>query len=142
MAAGLLTHPWLVADDNGRVAGYAYAGRHSGRAAYDWSAEVTVYLHPDYHRQGLGKRLYRTLFDILQRQGYHALFALIAMPNDASIALHRSLGMTEVGIYREVGLKFGRWHDVVSMGMTLPLHGVPASAPVPFEKYAESDLRA
>lgn len=139
LTACVATHPWLVADDGGRIAGYAYAGRYSGRAACDWSAEVTAYLHPDYHRRGLGTRLHQTLFEILRRQGYHALFALITLPNAASIALHRKLGMTEVGVYREVGFKFGRWHDVVSMGMTLTPDTIPTASPVPFALFVGSD---
>jgi phosphinothricin acetyltransferase len=138
MTAYLATHPWLVADDGGRIAGYVYAGKHRGRAAYNWSAEVTAYLHSDYHRQGLGTRLYRMLFEILQRQGFHALFAQITLPNVASVALHRALGMTEVGIYREVGFKFGRWHDVMSMGMTLSPDNIPTVPPVQFARFADS----
>lgn len=135
LTACLETHPWLVAENGGRIAGYAYAGRFSGRAAYSWSAEVTAYLHSDYQHQGLGTRLYRTLFNILGRQGFHGLFAGITLPNAASVALHRTMGMTEVGVYHEVGFKFGRWHDVAWMGMTLSPGAVPDAPPVPYATY-------
>lgn len=128
----LVRYPWLVADDGGRIAGYVYAGRHAGRAAYDWSADVTAYLHPDYHRQGLATRLYRVLISLLKRQGYHALFAGITLPNAASVGLHRSFAMEEVGVYRQVGFKFGQWHDVLWMGMTISDGAAPENSPTPF----------
>ena len=135
----MATHPWLVADADGRVAGYAYAGRHQARAAYDWSAEVTVYLHPDYRRQGLGGRLYRTLFRLLRKQGFHCLFALIALPNEASVGLYAACGMREIGVYREVGFKFGQWRDVLSMGAVLSDERAPASPPIAFAELELSD---
>jgi len=143
MAAGIATHPWLVAEDAGAVAGYAYAGRFNARAAYDWSAEVTIYLAPDYRRRGLGRRLYDALFRLLRRQGFHSLFALIALPNEASLGLHRACGMREIGVYREVGCKFGQWRDVLSMGMTLNEARAPARPPIAFADLdpCDDDLR-
>ena len=128
----LVNCPWLVAELNGRIAGYAYAGPHSGRAAYNWSADISVYLHEDFHRRGIGRSLYDTLIHILRHQGYHALFAGISLPNNASRAIHTALGMREVGIYREVGYKFGRWHDVMWMGMTISSQDQPLKPPTPF----------
>ncbi|OAI30856.1 hypothetical protein A1351_00550 [Methylosinus sp. R-45379] len=132
MTACMAVYPWLVAEDGGRIAGYAYAGRYSGRAAYDWAVEVTVYLHPDYHRKHVGRHLYQTLFAILRRQGVHSVFAIITLPNDASVGLHRASGMREIGIYREVGFKFGEWRDVLSMGMTLSDRALPIGPLIPF----------
>lgn len=131
--ACMAMYPWLVAVDDERISGYVYAGRYSGRAAYDWSAETTVYLHPDYHRKRIARRLYETLFGLLKRQGVHGLFAMITLPNEASVGLHRSLGMREIGVYREVGFKFGAWRDVLSMGMTLSDH-TPEKPLTPFPR--------
>lgn len=128
----LPTYPWLVADVKGRTVGYAYAGPHSGRAAYNWSADISVYLAPDHHRRGIGRSLYDALIALLRHQGYHALFAGITLPNEASIAIHSALGMREVGIYREVGFKFGQWHDVLWMGMTISSPAPPLTQPTPF----------
>ena len=132
---GLDTHPWLVALNGSDIVGYAYAGRFSSRAAYDWSAETTVYLHRDAHRQGIGKRLYTVLIGLLREQGYHSLYAGVTLPNDASVGLHRSIGMDEVGTYREAGFKAGQWHDVGWFGMTISTPEAPAMPPLPFPEF-------
>lgn len=137
IAAVLPTHPWLVAVMGERIAGYVYAGRFSARAAYDWSAEITAYLDPDFHRRGIGQRLYAALIGLLREQGYHALYGGITLPNDASVGLHRAIGMTEVGVYREAGFKAGRWHDVGWFGMTISPTMPPTSVPLAF-----AELRA
>lgn len=108
----LKTHTYLVAEKEGQVIGYAYGSQHRARAAYQWSADVTVYVSPEAQGQGVGKALYRELLDGLSERGFHAAFAGIALPNEKSVALHEAMGFTPVGIYREVGFKLGRWHDV------------------------------
>jgi len=105
-------HPWLVAVDGGKVCGYAYAGAHRERAAYRFSADTTVYIAPEAQRRGIGHMLYAELLPELKRRGVHMAFAGIALPNPGSVALHQSMGFAPVGVYREVGFKFGRWHDV------------------------------
>lgn len=105
--------PWLVCDDEqGAVAGYVYAGKHRERPAYQWSVDVTAYVREDCRGQGVGKRLYQTLFNELSALGYCQAFAGIALPNDASVALHESVGFRPIGVYRKVGFKLGAWHDV------------------------------
>ncbi len=105
-------YAYLVAERNGSVIGFAYAGQHRTRSAYRWSVDVSVYVAENGRRSGVGRALYDALFKRLTYQGFHAAFAGIALPNPASIALHQALGFEQVGVYREVGLKFGRWHDV------------------------------
>lgn len=105
------THAWLVAETNGAVAGYAYGSSHRERAAYASSCDVAVYVDPTHARQGLGRALYGALLPLLAKK-YHAAFAGIALPNDASIGLHEAMGFTPVGVYREVGWKMGGWRDV------------------------------
>lgn len=104
--------PWLVLEDNGSVAGYAYAGRHRERAAYRWAVDTAVYVHEQYHRRGVGRALYTTLFSVLREQGYFKACAGITIPNPASVALHETVGFTLVGVYRGIGFKHGSWHDV------------------------------
>jgi phosphinothricin acetyltransferase len=104
--------PWLVADDDGRVAGYAYASAHRARPAYRWSAESSVYLDPAYQGRGLGRRLYERLITEVRGLGYRSLYAGIALPNPASVGLHEALGFTPVGVFRDVGYKLGAWRDV------------------------------
>ena len=106
------THPWLVAEEEGRVVGYAYASPHRDRASYRWSADVTVYIAGSHHRRGLGRQLYERLLALLREQRFHSAIAGITLPNDASVGLHEALGFQRVGVYREIGFKHGAWHDV------------------------------
>lgn len=123
--------PWLIAQANGRVVGYVYAGPHRSRAGYQWAADVTVYLTDGYRGQGLGRRLYAGLFALLKEQGYRSLFAGITLPNDASVGLHRAMGMNDVGIYRNVAFKFGAWRDTLWMGLAFDDDRPPARL-IPF----------
>ena len=105
--------PWLVAEEKGAVVGYAYASPHRARPAYQWSLDVSAYVADATHRRGVGRSLYDALFRILTLQGFRNAYAGITMPNEASEGFHRALGFTPVGIYRGVGYKLGRWHDVL-----------------------------
>lgn len=106
------SHAWLIAERGDAILGYAYASPHRTRAAYATSADVAIYIADHAQGQGVGRALYTTLFDRLRAQSIHAVFAGIALPNPASIALHEAMGMVPVGIYREVGWKLGGWRDV------------------------------
>lgn len=106
------THPFLVAVKDGVVCGYVYGGPHAQRAAYRYSVGTTVYIALEMRRSGVGRALYGALLPELKRRGFHAAFAGIALPNPGSVALHEAVGFELVGIYREVGFKFGRWHDL------------------------------
>jgi phosphinothricin acetyltransferase len=120
--------PWLVSlDGAGCVDGFVYAGRHRERAAYQWAVDVTAYVRADSRRAGVGKRMYRALFDELRRLGYCQAFAGIALPNAASVALHEAMGFTSIGVYRNVGFKFDQWRDVGWWQMELqrPAHPAP-----------------
>ena len=108
----LPSYPWLVYDVAGQVTGYAYATRHRVRAAYQWSVDTSIYVHPEFRRHGIGRGLYASLFGILAAQGYFNAYAGIALPNPASVALHESVGFKPLGVYRNVGYKLGAWHDV------------------------------
>ncbi len=108
----LATHEWLVAEVNGELAGYAYASPHRAREAYQYSAEVSVYVHPRHRCQGVGKDLYSALFESIRKLGFHYAYAGIALPNDPSIALHQACEFAEIGTFREVGYKHNAWHDV------------------------------
>ncbi len=106
------SHSWLVIEVDGIIAGYAYGCPHRTREAYRTSCDVSVYVDPAFSRQGLGRMLYLELLSQLKARGYHAAYAGIALPNDASEGLHKAMGFTPVGIYREVGWKMGAWRDV------------------------------
>jgi L-amino acid N-acyltransferase YncA len=113
IAATLARYPWLVAVDGSKqLLGYAYAGAHRAREAYQWSVDVSVYVAADAQRLGIGRRLYRALLAVLRAQGFASAYAGIALPNDASIGLHQALGFEPIGVYRNVGYKLGGWRDV------------------------------
>jgi phosphinothricin acetyltransferase len=103
---------WLVAERSGKVAGYAYASSFRQRAAYQWSIEVSAYVAPASHGQGVGRALYEELLRIMVAKGYCTAYAGITLPNDASVRFHQALGFVEVGVFRRAGRKFGNWHDV------------------------------
>jgi L-amino acid N-acyltransferase YncA len=105
-------HAWLVLEMDGEVVGYAYGGPFMTRAAYAWSASVSIYLAPNRRRTGGGRALYEALFDRLAARGHRLLLAGVALPNEASTGLHLALGFEPAGTYRRVGWKLGRWHDV------------------------------
>ena len=105
-------HPWLVAERDGIVAGFAYATSHRARPAYRWAAETSVYVHDDHQGNGVGSELYTALLGLLRVQGLHVALAGITLPNPASVSLHESLGFEPVGVYRRIGFKAGAWRDV------------------------------
>ncbi len=104
--------PFLVADLDGTVTGYAYAVRFKLREAYEHSAEVSIYVKSDEKQRGLGTSLYSKLFEELADTHVHAIIAGIALPNDSSVKFHEKLGFEKVAHFREVGYKLGRWIDV------------------------------
>lgn len=106
------SHAWLVAQIDGVVAGYAYGSPHRTREAYRTSSDVAVYVDGAFARLGIGRSLYAALLPMLASRGFHAAFAGIALPNDASIALHEAMGFEPVGVYKEVGWKMDGWRDV------------------------------
>jgi L-amino acid N-acyltransferase YncA len=112
-------HAWLVLQDEGRVVGYAYAGRSHARAAYRWACEVSVYLEMGRRRTGGGRAIYEALFTQLLARGYRTAIAGMTLPNEASVGLHRAMGFEPVGTYRDIGFKQGAWHDVAWMQRVL-----------------------
>jgi L-amino acid N-acyltransferase YncA len=133
--------PWLVAQDEGQVVGYAYAGPHRSRAAYQWSVEVSAYVDETVHRRGVGRALYEALFRVLALQGYKNAYAGITLPNAASEGFHRRLGFTPVGVFRHVGYKHGKWHDVAWLERSLaPRDDAPPTPPIPLSVLAGSPL--
>ena len=130
-------HPWLVAEEDGRIVGYASTSPMRDRSAYRWSVETGIYLAPDAQGRGLGRKLLNAHLDLLERQGFVTIVAGIALPNDASVALHEKLGFALSGIERGVGYKLGQWVDVGRWQKDLaPRPDAPAK-PIPY-----SSLRA
>jgi L-amino acid N-acyltransferase YncA len=131
-------YPWLVYEESKTVLGYVYASVHNERAAYRWSVDVTAYIRHDAHRRSIGRALYTALFEILVLQGYRTACAGVTLPNTASVQMHAAMGFREVGVYHDVGYKFGKWHDVGWYERALAEHVLQPPEPVPFPELAGS----
>lgn len=106
------TYPYLVCEQYGKVVGYAYAHRHMERAAYQWNAELSVYMDKKFTAKGLGHVMYIKLMDILRLQGIRTVYGCITLPNEKSEKMHKTLGFRQLAIYRNAGYKCRKWHDV------------------------------
>ncbi len=104
--------PWLIAERDGAIVGYASAAKWKGRCAYRFATETTIYLAPGSLGRGLGTSMYEELLRELRLREMHVAIGGVALPNDASVALHEKLGFRKVAHFSEVGFKFGRWIDV------------------------------
>lgn len=144
IAHTLRRYPYLVAEENSEILGYAYTGPFGERAAYSWAVETSIYLRQDVRGKGLGKRLYQVLEDVSRAQHVQSLYACIAYPDadDAhlssnSVAFHTHLGYATVGRFPHCGYKFGAWYNMAWMEKTLGDHAVPPAAFVPFPELGE-----
>lgn len=123
-------YPWLVAvDGRDEVAGYVYAGAHRDPPSYQWSVNTSVFVRADCQGMGVGKSLYEELHRQLADLGYHRAFAGVALPNDASVALHQAVGYRRLGVYEGVGFKFGAWRDVAWFSKVLKAPEVDPEPP-------------
>jgi L-amino acid N-acyltransferase YncA len=142
IAAQLPDKPWIVAERDGAVAGYAYASTFRGRAAYRFGVEVTAYVAESARRGGIGRAMYGALFALLKLQGYRRAFASITLPNEASVALHLAAGFSEAGVLHAAGFKFDRWHDVAFFERAVaPLHP-PQRDPLAVEELEPTNVHA
>ena len=137
----LREYPYLVCEADGRPVGYAYAHRHKERSAYQWDAELSVYLSETAFGRGVGRALYGALMELLQRQNVRNVYGAITGENERSIRFHRRLGFAELGVYHETGYKCGRWLDVCWMEKRLP--GQTPPLPVrPLHELPEQEVAA
>ena len=126
--------PWLVAVENERILGYAYATRFRERKAYDWCCESSVYLVEDAHGKGIAKILYENLFGLLRAQGYVNVYAIMTSPNPKSEKFHASFGFYDVGKFTKSGYKFGNWYDTHWMQLHLSEHLTPPKTILQFSE--------
>jgi len=122
-------YPFLVCEIDGRFAGYCKAYTWRSREAYQWTPECGVYVEDWARRKGVARALYLRLFEVLAAHGFHSVVAGIALPNDASVKLHESLGFVPAGVVRDAGWKCGKWNDVGFWQRVL----APGSAAVPLK---------
>lgn len=132
-------YPYIVAIIDNKIVGYAYASTFKNRAAYDWAVEMTIYIDPNYHKRGIGKKLYHTMEDLLKLQGITNLNACITYPdvkdeyvNKNSVQFHERLGYHLVGQFHQCGYKFSRWYSMVWMEKMIGEHITHQSPVKPF----------
>lgn len=132
MASLAATHPWIVAERDGAIVGYAYGYPYRARPAYRWVAETAVYLRQDMLGKRLGTPLYEALIDALDAWGYVAAVGVISLPNRPSVKLHERLGFEHVGTQPRIGCKNGSWHDIDIWQLDLaPRKAAPADPAQP-----------
>lgn len=136
----LTRFPWLVCEIDGVVAGYAYASKHRERAAYQWSADLSVYVNEKYHRRHIAKALYMVLEHILKLQGYYTAFAGVTTPNPKSEAFHAAYGFDTVGVFENVGYKLGQWRGVKWFKYTLTDYQKEPTAPKAFPEVKDAEI--
>lgn len=129
--------PYYVAEDEGRIAGYAYASRAFERAAYAWDADFSVYMDMEYRGHGVGKLLAAAVEEDLRKMGYHNLYAIITGENEISVRFHEKLGYTLAGRLTKSGYKSGRWLDVYWYEKRL----CPPDAPKPVKKIENGEIK-
>jgi len=122
-------YPYLVCEEGGRPVGYAYAHRHMEREAYQWNAELSVYLDGAHTGRGVGRALCGALFDLLALQGVRSVYSCVTLPNPPSERMHAALGFSRAGTFENAGYKNGAWHSVAWFRRDLLPHG-PAPAPL------------
>jgi len=126
--------PWLVYERDGLIIGYAYASPHRERAAYRWSVDVSAYVREGHRRSGVGRLLYSKLFEIVREQGYFTAIAGITLPNPGSVCLHEAMGFELIGVYRNIGYKCGKWHDVAWYQLALGDYVAEPAEPHPIRQ--------
>lgn len=122
--------PWVVWEEDGKVLGYAYAGKAFERAAYSWNAEISCYLAECARGQGIGRKLYAHIEEILRRQGYRKVFAVVTSANEVSVKFHEAIGYRRSVVYNDVGYKLGNWYDVIWLEKQLQPLGDPEQFPI------------
>lgn len=136
----LINWPWLVCEIDGKIAGYAYATKYRERTAYQWSVESSIYIHDDFQKKGIGRALYTSLFEILKKQGFNNVYAVINLPNEKSVSFHESCGFKYFATYEKVGYKSGKWKNVGWWRLIINEFGDNPAAPIIFSELKKEFL--
>ena len=131
--------PWLVWEENGKVLGYAYGSLPFGRAAYRWVAASSIYLAPEAHGKGIGRKLYHALETLLARQGYRKTYAIITSDNPGSRRFHEKLGFRFLCEFSDCGIKFSKLYSVVWMEKDLNNGEIPNDFPISIDLLVNVD---
>lgn len=133
--------PWLVCEIDGEIAGYAYASKHGERAAYRWSADLSVYINERYHRNHIATALYTALLELLRKQGYYTVYAGVSTPNPKSEAFHTAFGFRNLGEFQKVGYKLGEWRGVTWFELPISEYGTKPEETVPIGGLEEATCK-
>ncbi|MEO5831074.1 MAG: N-acetyltransferase family protein [Rhodanobacter sp.] len=142
MRSRLQHYPWLVWEEAGEVLAYAYAGRFRERAAYDWIAETSIYVHAGAYRRGIARRLYGALLEVMRLQGITQAVGVITLPGTVSVALHEAMGFRAAGVWHQCGYKLGQWWDVGVWQKELQPAMNPPAAVTPFPHLLPAALQS
>lgn len=137
----LQTWPWLVCEVDGNIAGYSYATRYRERTGYQWCTESSIYIKDEFKGTGMAKALYSALFEILKRQGFRNVYAVINLPNDRSVVFHESCGFSWFATYENVGYKLGQWKNVGWWRLQINDYSDEPDPPIAFKKMDKSSLK-
>lgn len=135
----LQKYPYLVAEINGQVVGYAYAGVMRVRKAYEWCCELSIYIDEEYQHQGIAKKLYQILISLLKAMNMQTLYACITYPNEKSVHFHEVFGFQQNAWFHKCGYKFGKWLDVIWMEKSIGDYG-DVEALIPFSMLSSDKI--
>ena len=133
-------YPYVVCENEGEIIGYAYAHRHMKREAYQWNAELSIYIDKDFTSKSLGKKMYSILIEILKLQGVKTVYGGVTLPNEKSEKLHMSLGFNKLGIYHNAGHKCNKWHDVAWFGKEIGLYDIGPKPILSINEIADKEI--
>lgn len=142
ISATLEGYPYLVWEEDAAPLGYAYAHRERERAAYQWNAELSIYLSAQATGRGVGRKLYTALMELLVLQGVHTAYGAVTHPNPASEGLHLALGFRRLGVHQNTGYKDGDWHDVIWFEKSLAPYGPHPTPVLPFPRLSRAEVEA
>lgn len=135
-------YPFLAAESDGAVVGFAYASEFRQKDAFRWDTELTIYLAPGTERQGVGSRLMNALLRLLQKQGYLMAYSCVTLPNEGSLRLHRRFAFETLGVFPRTGYKLGRWCDVIWLQLPLGSHDSEPTEPRPFASLSLNEIQS
>ena len=133
-------YPYFICTENGRCVGYVYAHRAQERAAFQWNAELSIYLDKNYQAKGVGKVLYEMMFEILAKQGVKTLYGLVTTPNPKSVKLHEKTGFQLAGTYHNTGFKANKWCDLLLYEKQIGEYNGKPTPLTPFYKIDRNEL--
>ena len=136
------TYPYLVYEENDCIIGYAYANKYRDRDAYQWDAELSVYIDQTCTSKGVGHQLYESLIEMLKIQGVKTVYGLVTVPNKRSAKLHQSFGFTLVGTHVNTGYKCGKWQSVAIFEKGIAEYNIEPDPIIPICQVAEEELFA